>query len=490
MENNSFIKKLASKFTKKQSTEIKENHPPKGFDIRCSGISHYYVKVRKQDSDISYRLAAEILIHTATLSTFPQRNKPQTEILSSNYQLQRIYWGNGGYICFIERALKGYKSPLLFFDVEVEVTSDKNEIYYVTLTRDTVEDHLIEMDKLKHFKRTLYNDINKLLDKTVNQHKYFSELIADYRKLFYFRVAEELKTKKRPALKASEQVSALSKKLHTIEKKYLVLKYQLDAYSKVFPWITEFEQITLDDIETLTHTAQDTSSERSYLSTYLSPKEYNSLSRTEKYQLALDRYKQKPKSNWQIGIEFERYIGYLYESKGYKVTYYGAKKGLEDLGRDLIAYKGSKIVVIQCKYWKKEKTIHEKHIFQLFGTMFALNIEQHKGNDKLTFEDEALKFDDVSGVFITTASLSDTARLYAEKLNIQVQENIDYDKDYPCIKCNISKTGEKIYHLPFDQQYDNIVINTQKGECYAHTIQEAEELGFRHALKWTNKNIP
>ena len=50
-----------------------------------------------------------------------------------------------------------------------------------------------------------------------------------------------------------------------------------------------------------------------------------------------------------------------------------------------------------------------------------------------------------------------------ENTNIEVLENFKYDKDYPCIKCNISKKDfSKIYHLPFDQQYDRVDIDIKK----------------------------
>ena len=65
------------------------------------------------------------------------------------------------------------------------------------------------------------------------------------------------------------------------------------------------------------------------------------------------------------------------------------------------------------------------------------------------------------------------------------KENIEVD-DYTCIKCNIGRDmyGEtKIYHLPFDQQYDSTKIS-KKGEFYAMTVAEAEEAGFRRAFKW------
>ena len=59
--------------------------------------------------------------------------------------------------------------------------------------------------------------------------------------------------------------------------------------------------------------------------------------------------------------------------------------------------------------------------------------------------------------------------------------------EFPRIKCNIGKTDNgipvKIYHLPFDQQYDKTQI-VHKGEFFAMTVQEAENAGFRRAHKW------
>ncbi len=52
------------------------------------------------------------------------------------------------------------------------------------------------------------------------------------------------------------------------------------------------------------------------------------------------------------------------------------------------------------------------------------------------------------------------------------------------IKCNINpQSKERIFHLPFHQQYDKISIGDQKGEKYAKTILEAKELDFRRAFK-------
>ncbi|OYO31097.1 hypothetical protein CD932_08160 [Janthinobacterium sp. PC23-8] len=55
-------------------------------------------------------------------------------------------------------------------------------------------------------------------------------------------------------------------------------------------------------------------------------------------------------------------------------------------------------------------------------------------------------------------------------------------KDYPLIKCNVNGRN-KIYHLPFDQQYDRVRISPARGELYVRTAQEAEKLGFRRAMR-------
>ena len=125
--------------------------------------------------------------------------------------------------------------------------------------------------------------------------------------------------------------------------------------------------------------------------------------------------------------------------------------------------------------WSEKKTIREKHIAQLFGTTKMFEFE----NEEILFKSK------ISPVFITTTDLSETALEFANKLDVKIKK-IKF-QEFPRIKCNINNNGEKIYHLPFDQQYDKTKINKQ-GEFYAFTVKEAEEKGFRRALKLYNKS--
>lgn len=282
--------------------------------------------------------------------------------------------------------------------------------------------------------------------------------------------ADSLENKPRPAFTAAEKVREIAKQKRVLQEQCKLQQYQLNLYETAFPWLAEFKEISFEDFQQLASVDIAPDSEYSSLKKWLSPQEYQSLPSTERLQLALERYTKRQKTNWQIGIEYERYVGYCYEKKGYKVRYFGATEGLEDMGRDLIVTQGKKLFVIQCKRWSTEKTIHEKHIFQLYGTTILQKLENP---DKL-----------VSGLFITTTTLSELAKSCADYLHIAVVDNYPL-REYPLIKCNISKNGEQIYHLPFDQQYDRVIIDPNDGDFYASTVQEAESKGFRHAWRWS-----
>lgn len=277
--------------------------------------------------------------------------------------------------------------------------------------------------------------------------------------------------KAHPAIRASETIKEESKRRRVAE--FLQRKTQsiIEYYENIAPFLLDFKEQEIDDNEE--SLKQYTEEEKEDPATnFLTKEEYRKLSSVERNKMALERYWKRPnKPKWLIGRMYERYVGYIYEKKGYDVEYVGVFKGLEDLGRDLICKKGNDVIVIQCKYWSQFKTIFEKHIFQFFGTLFQYK-DEYKGSK-------------VKGIFYTTTELSKLARRFANELNISLEEKFKMNQEYPCIKCNITDAGNtKIYHLPFDQQYDNVKIEPHKGEFYTASIAEAEKRGFRRAFRW------
>jgi hypothetical protein len=237
--------------------------------------------------------------------------------------------------------------------------------------------------------------------------------------------------------------------------------------------LAELEQRKREEVEEAGRDSDDP------ISRWLTTDEYSKLSSAERSDLALKRWRESRKSNWQIGREYERSVGFELESNGFSIEYVGALKGYEDMGRDLIATRGSTKYLVQCKYWSVEKRIHEKHVFQLIGTALEYACREL---------DRPIARLDLTGVgifpmLVTSTSLSDVARRCAKHVNVEVREQRQL-RPYPQVKCNINgRTNERIYHLPFDQHYDSTRIDTGKGECYVGTAAEAEQRGFRRARR-------
>ncbi|MFA5805817.1 MAG: restriction endonuclease [Melioribacteraceae bacterium] len=362
-------------------------------------------------------------------------------------------------------------------------------------------DKLIKVDNLSDRIQSLYNQTNENLekiksvesaiDKIVKEKTlgfpWLADAISQYFEFRDLKIAEFLQNKLRPAISSAERVKELAREKREFHKKFIITRNLIKYYEALFPWLSDFVGEDIDEllVQTFQQTATD-DEEIDPVRSYLTQGEYEKLTVTERNQKALDRFWTKKKSPWQIGKDYERYIGYLYEQKDYSVYYQGIEKGLEDLGRDLICKKNNSIEIVQCKYWREEKAIHEKHINQLFGTTVEYFIK-HVSNQtvpQLDFFPTMLKNKQITAALITSASLSETARDFANILGINVIDHFPFKK-YPSIKCNVSyRDGSKIYHLPFDQQYDRTTIEKERNECYVSTVAEAEKLGFRRAWRW------
>lgn len=319
-----------------------------------------------------------------------------------------------------------------------------------------------------------YNEnlFNRLFQERTKNYPVVAEIWANLVEITDTEREKRLRFKKSPAPKAADEVQAIKREKRALIKELVSWKYKSKNYEAVFPWLQEeLESDIEDEVEAVVYYSVYTEEERGDpVTQFISPEDYRKLPISERNQLALDRYWQRgKKTKWMIGKMYERYVGYRYESDGWDVEYFGIQKRFDDLGRDIIATKNNTIHVVQCKNWSKFKTIYENHIFQLFGTAYGL------GKDH---PDEK-----VVPVFFCSTKLSETANVFADRLGIQVIQNHSF-KEYPAIKCNISAKGEKIYHLPFDQQYDNVKIEPKRGEFYAADIQSAESKGFRRAYKW------
>lgn len=310
----------------------------------------------------------------------------------------------------------------------------------------------------------------KAIEQKRNCYAPLATALSCYETLKIGALEDYYKNKPNPALVKAFKLSDVKVELRNEKRKYHEAKFLLDSYEALFPWLVEYKEFDLEETVEVPGSGVDP------VSHWVPAHEYGKLLPAERNQKALERYLQGKKSNREIGKLYERFIGYEYEQRGYNVSYFGALKGFEDLGRDIIAIKGNQHLIIQCKYWGREKMVHENSICQLYGSTVRYRIEH---SDQDLFGDMY----DVHAILVTSTTCSEMARDFAKYLHVELFEGKKFE-EYPMVKCNIGKNGERIYHLPFDQMYDRVVIELNKGECYAKTCFEAEEKGFRRAFRW------
>jgi hypothetical protein len=315
-------------------------------------------------------------------------------------------------------------------------------------------------------KREYYEEFPKLsIPETI---KKIASLYADIQIIDNRCVEEQLRHRvPRPAVKAADEIRAIRKEKREALRQLKEMQYEYDWLLQQLPDYADSTKDVIEEIEAV-------ASESDEIQGWLSKEEWQNLSTIEKNQLALDRYNQRSKkSNRRIGYDYELYCGhYIYKGellggRGIgKIIQYGIENGLEDRGRDIIAEGNGMVYVIQCKCWSKERPIRENTIMQLYGSAAEYCFSQYGS------ESNPLKrlHKTVIPVLITTTTLSEVAEKFARYLGIEVVK-FKFDKPYPQIKCNIGKDGEKIYHLPFDQQYDTTIIERHRGECFVSTVQ-------------------
>lgn len=349
-----------------------------------------------------------------------------------------------------------------------------------SLKRKLVEAAAIHSDWTREIEamQELLQDAHRAFDGGFLQgRKWLAKAYSDLLRYHDDRHEWSLALTAQPDTKVASELTEVKRQRRDLLMRVKFLEWQLASYEEYFPELSEYRDAILDESIDLRKRASEEleGADPALARGYLTKQEFDSLDRVAKFQLALDRYQKRGRSAWEVGRDYERQIGHQYEVSGWRVSYHGALRGVEDLGRDLVCQRGKEVEVIQCKCWSEERPIRERHVFQLYGTSILQRIQL------------AGQGVDVKPVFITSGVLSDVAVAAASALGVRVVRIAR--KDYPLIKCNVSSTTrERIYHLPFDQQYDRVAIGNQSGEGYVATIAEAERLGFRRAFKWSGQD--
>ena len=367
------------------------------------------------------------------------------------------------------------------------------EKYFVSKQKEEIRQQLKtemfeEANKIYHNKRLLaeayylnqLKDIKLIVEEVLKSNpnnEYIANILTDASSLILYNKMSYL------SHKAPSTAAAIKKKFKEQARQWQIdarkYKYQVLLYESLFPSLSEFEiQEKIPETE-----------ENKKPIDWLPEEEYRKLTdeqKNERCQKSLERYIKGSKSKWEVGRDYELYVGHLFRKSGWNVIHNGISEKLQDMGRDLICHKEGVTCIVQCKFWAQHKTIHEKHIAQLFGTTLSYAVENNMPS--LSVGNIGNSSRRVVPVFVTSTKLSDTAMQFANalKVDVRVIEFDPHSSEFPRIKCNIGKEG-KIFHLPFDQLYDRVIISGPD-EFYATTVSEAVAKGFRRAHRWFGNN--
>lgn len=89
----------------------------------------------------------------------------------------------------------------------------------------------------------------------VRGRKWLAAFIAEADRVLDDSISSNLKYKKRPAYKASTEVSIARAERRAFKERVKFLEYQLQSYKEYFPFLDEYEEIILDEAVSLSSTA-------------------------------------------------------------------------------------------------------------------------------------------------------------------------------------------------------------------------------------------
>ena len=121
----------------------------------------------------------------------------------------------------------------------------------------------------------------------------------------------------------------------------------------------------------------------------------------------------KENHNKKKGIEYELFIGHIYENYGYAVEYNGIQKGGRDGGIDLICHSKRYTILVQCKcYEASNSNIGVNDIYKFYGAFRHYAIKHPK--------------EVVQGAFWTSREIDENAKVFeaAVELGITLHDGV------------------------------------------------------------------
>lgn len=147
-----------------------------------------------------------------------------------------------------------------------------------------------------------------------------------------------------------------------------------------------------------------------------------------------------------LNERYKFYVGYLYERKDWHVQY--------DDDKRITCEKDSRLIVIATE---DGGIINHNTVYALAARALAFKMD----NPNL----------EVSALCITSKTISNKARIIAQKFSIAVKENFQF-QNFPYVKCKILQDGRRAYYTPNDTEYFTAQIITANGDFFCHNVND------------------
>ena len=184
--------------------------------------------------------------------------------------------------------------------------------------------------------------------------------------------------------------------------------------------------------------------------------------------LPTTRRRSSDEAKADYGRQYERFVGYQFEKRGFCVNYQGIRKGLEDGGLDLVARDPRIIRLVQCKRWRMP--VNSDVISRLQGAVERFVFEERQGKSSVMRTS-------IRGVLATTGEVDEDAKKLAEHFGIYLMPSLQFES-YPAIKAQRITADGGRFLLPFSSGYDQMRMNLNAGDCFQQSIRGAFLNGF------------
>jgi hypothetical protein len=160
-------------------------------------------------------------------------------------------------------------------------------------------------------------DLDALIRDRFDGFEFIARAWADYELALAESQAGALVRKRRPAKKAADTVREKGRQLAEARRRAKLAEWIVALYEFHFPWLPELRN--LEEEQSFVEGSDDGDDplrREDPAARWLSAEEWKALPTVERNQRALDRYLASRKTPWQIGRDYERYVGAIVGARG------------------------------------------------------------------------------------------------------------------------------------------------------------------------------